>query len=200
MTDSIVPIVEGQAEVESVRVLMRRLLGEWGKYQLEIGKPVRVKRYQVIKQGELERRVLMAMQRPNCQAIIVILDADDDCPKEFAPELLRRAEQAAYDTLVSVVLPKSELESWFVGSIESLHGIRGISAEACSPSDPENIRDAKGYLTQAMEGSRHYLEVDDQPAFADKFDMTQALNNCRSFKKFYYDFRNIVDSLPSLRR
>lgn len=200
MPDLIVPIVEGSSEVESVPVLMRRLLTEWGKYHLEIGKPVRVKRHQVIKQDEMEKRVAMARQRADCRAIFVILDADDDCPKNLAPELLERAKQAAQDTLVSVVLPKSELESWFVGSIESLHGIRGISAEACSPSDPENIRDAKGYLTQAMEGSRHYLEVDDQPAFADKFDMTQALNNCRSFKKFYYDFRNIVDSLPSLRR
>ena len=197
MTDSIVPIVEGFAEVESIPVLMRRFLGEWSKYKLEIGKPVRVPRYQVIKQGELERRVAMAMQRPNCQAIVIILDADDDCPKDFAPELLRRAEQAAQDTLVSVVLPKSEMESWFVGSIESLRGTRGISAEACSPHNPEAIRDAKGYLTQAMEGSHRYMEVDDQPALAAKFNINQAFNNCRSFKKFYNDFRRIVDSLTS---
>ncbi len=192
MTDSIVPIVEGQSEVDSVPVLMRRLRDEWGKYQLEIGKPVRVKRYQVIKEGELERRVMMAMQRPNCRAVIVILDADDDCPKDFAPKLLERAKQAAQNTLVSVVLPKSEMESWFVGSIESLRGVCGILDTACSPSDPEAIRDAKGFLTRAMEGSHHYLEVDDQPAFAEKFDLTQALSNCRSFKKFYNDFRRIV--------
>lgn len=197
MTDSIVPIVEGHAEVYSMPALMRRLLGEWSKYKLEIGKPVRVPRYQVIKQGELERRVAMAMQRPNCRAVVVILDADDDCPKDFAPELLRRAEQAAQDTLVSVVLPKSEMESWFVGSIESLRGTRGISSEACSPHNPEAIRDAKGYLTRAMEGGRHYVETDDQPAFAEQFDINQAFDNCRSFKKFYNDFRRIVDSLTS---
>lgn len=197
MPASIVPIVEGFAEMESVPLLMRRLLGEWGKYQLEIGKPVRVGRYQVIKQGELERRVIMAMQRPNCRAVVVILDADDDCPKYFAPKLLSRAKQAAEDTLVSVVLPKSEMESWFVGSIESLRGVRGISDQARSPSDPEAIRDAKGFLTEAMPRSRSYLEVDDQPAFAKKFNITQAHTSCRSFKKFYSDFRRIVDSLTS---
>ena len=197
MTASIVPIIEGHAEMESVPVLMRRLKDEWGKHQLEIGKPVRVPRYQVIKAGQLERRVRMAMQRPNCRAVVVILDADDDCPKDFAPELLRRAEQAAQDTLVSVVLPKSEMESWFVGSMESLRGTRGISSEACSPHNPEAIRDAKGYLTQSMEGSHRYMEVDDQPTFAASFDLSQAASNCRSFKKFYNDFRRIVDSLTS---
>jgi hypothetical protein len=192
MTDSIVPIVEGFAEVESVPVLMRRLRDEWGKYQLEIGDPVRAPRYQVIKQDELERRVTMAMQRPNCRAVVVILDADDDCPKDFAPELLERAEKVAQNTLISVVLPKSEMESWFVGSIESLRGVRGISDTACSPPDPEAIRDAKGYLTKAMQGQSTYVEVDDQPAFAAKFDLTQALKRCRSFRKFYDDFRRIV--------
>jgi len=200
MTDSIVPIVEGHSEVEAVPVLMRRLCDEWLKYPLEIGKPVRAKRHQIIKEGELERRVILAMRRPNCRAILLILDADEDCPKDLAPSLLERVKRVAHDKLVSVVLPKCELESWFIGSIESLRGVRGISSEACSPNSPETIRDAKGYLTREMEANRHYVEVDDQPAFAAEFDINQAFNNCRSFKKFYNDFRNIVDSLTSLRR
>jgi len=199
MIDSIVPIVEGQAEVDSMPVLMRRLLEEWGIYQLRIEKPVRVKRNQIIKQGELERRVTLAMQRPDCRAVVIIIDADDDCPKELAPRLLDRAELIVRNrnTPVSVVLPKSELESWFVGSVESLRGLRGITNAVCSPPDPEAIRDAKGYLTRAMQRNRRYLEVDDQPAFAERFDLHQAYNNCRSFRKFYTDFRRIVDSLTS---
>jgi hypothetical protein len=42
---------------------------------------------------------------------------------------------------------------------------------------------------------RHYVETVDQPAFAAKFDMTKALEKCRSFRKFHGDFRRIVDSL-----
>ncbi len=195
MTYSIVPIVEGSAEIESVPVLMRRLRDQWGKYHLEIEKAVRVRRYQVIKKGELERRVRLAMTRPNCRAVVVLLDADDDCPKDLALELLERAKQVAQDTLVSVVLPKSELESWFVGSIESLHGVCGISTNACSPDNPEAIRDAKGFLTKVMESNRHYTGVADQPALAAKFDLVKALESCRSFRKFYDDFRRIVDTL-----
>lgn len=195
VTYSIVPIVEGFSEVESVPVLMRRLMYSWGKYHLEIAKAVRVKRYQVIKEGELERRVQMAMTRPNCKAVMVILDADDDCPKDIAMELLSRARLIAQDTPVSVVLPKSELESWFVGSIESLRGVRSISANACSPNDPETIRNAKAFLTDAMQ--RHYIATIDQPAFTAKFDLDKALESCRSFKKFHDDLRRIVDSLSS---
>ena len=200
MTDSVVSIVEGHSEVDSVPVLMRRLQDKWREYKIEIEKPVRARRYQIIKKGELERRVILAMRRPNCRAILLILDADEDCPKNLAPLLLERAKQVAYDKIVSVVLPKFELESWFVGSIESLRGVRGISSEACSPNSPEAIRDAKGYLTGAMEGSRRYVAVDDQPAFAAEFDIDQAFDNCLSFRKFYNDFRNIVESLTALRK
>lgn len=98
--------------------------------------------------------------------------------------------------LVSVVLAKSELESWFVGSIQSLRDVRGISSGARSPSDPEAIRDGKGFLSSAMQ-PRTYLETDDQPALAEKFDLRSAYRSCRSFRKFQHDLRRIVDSLAS---
>lgn len=194
-TYSIVPIVEGFSEVESVPVLMRRLLDSWGKYHLGIARAVRVQRYQVVKEGELERRVQMAMTRPSCGAVMVILDADDDCPKDTAIELLHRARRIARDTPVSVVLPKPELESWFVGSIESLRGVNGISANACSPDDPETIRNAKAFLTNTMQ--RRYMPTIDQPALAAGFDLAKALDSCRSFRKFHDDLHRIVDGLSS---
>ena len=194
MTRSIVPIVEGQGEVGSIPVLMRRLIAEWSKYELTIARPVRVKRYQVVKEGELERRVQLAMTRPSCQAVIIILDADDDCPKDLGVVLLQRAKQVARNIPVSVVLPKSELESWFISSIESLQGIRGIMTSVSSPSNPESVRDAKRFLTEVM-GGHHYSEVDDQPAFAAQFDLTQAHTHCRSFRKFYSDFYRITHTL-----
>lgn len=194
MEYSIVPIVEGFGEVESIPVLMRRLLGKWNKYSITVAKPVRAPRYQVVKEGELERRIELAKTRPNCSAIILILDSNDDCPKEFAPVLFQRAKEYASPVLASVVLAKFELESWFLGSIESLRGKRGISLTACSPENPEDIRDAKGELSNLM-ANHYYSEIDDQPAFADIFDFEQALKKCRSFKKFYSDFYRITCTL-----
>lgn len=195
MIESIVPIVEGISEVVAVPVLMRRLTNQWGKFNLQIGKPVRVRRSKVVRGGELERRVMMAMSRSNCRAVVVILDADDDCPKEVAAALLKRAQQVAGNILVSVILPKSELESWFVSSIESLRGVCGISAQATSPNNPENIRDAKGFLSNSMESGRSYSAVADQPSLIARFDYEEALNRCRSFRKFHSDFYKIVTTL-----
>ena len=198
MTYSIVPIVEGQSEVESVPLLIRRLRDEWGEYGFRVEKPVRVKRYQVIKPGELERRIQLALTRPDCAAIMIILDADDNCPKELGLDLLRRAKRIISDVVVSVVMPKSEFESWFVGSIESLKGFRGISNMALAPVNAEDIRDAKGFLTDQMTENNHYLEVDDQPALASNFDMALAYKNCRSFRKFYNDLHKIIAVVSSL--
>jgi len=195
MRAAIVPIVEGHSEVKSVPVLMRRFLYQHGIYDVVIEKPIRVKRQQVIKEGQLERAIGQARLRPNCRAIVIILDADDDCPKELAPSLLERARKASPSILVSVVLPKSEFESWFVGSISSLRGVRGIAETASPPPDAEAKRDAKGWLTNMMEGRRVYVEVDDQPSFAANFDFEIARENCRSFRKFQKDFEAIMAGL-----
>lgn len=195
MTESIVPIVEGTSEVMAVPVLMRRLKDQWGRSDLQIERPVRVMRNKVVRAGELERRVEMAMSRSNCRAIVIILDADDDCPKDLAAALLKRAQQVAGNILVSVILPKSELESWFVGSIESLHGVCGISTQASSPNDPESIRDAKGFLSNLMESGRSYSAVADQPSLIAQFDCNEAFRRCRSFRKFHDDFHKIVATL-----
>jgi len=174
---------------------MRRLLQLLGIYSIDIAKPVRVWRNRVVKPGELESAVSLARLRPNCSAIMIVLDADDDCPRELAPELLRRARQTVQNMPISMVMPNSELEAWFVGSIESLRGERSIRGTAVSPSDPESIRDAKRWLRKEMSGSRTYMAVDDQPAFAERFDLDRAYEQCRSFRKFREDFETMVNAL-----
>ena len=48
-TPALVPIVEGYSEVQSVPVLLRRLLAEWSRYEVTVVKPVRVSRYKVVR-------------------------------------------------------------------------------------------------------------------------------------------------------
>jgi hypothetical protein len=43
---------------------------------------------------------------------------------------------------------------------------------------------------------RRYLEVDDQPALAGKFDMDLARANCPSFDKFLREVGDLVDRIP----
>jgi len=190
----IVPIVEGHSEVVSVPILLRRILAESGHLELtaSIGKPIRVKRNRVVKEGELERDITKATRsRPGCRCVLVLLDADDDCPAELGPDLLKRARAAHSDLHISVVLAKRELEAWFLGSIESLQGNSGIREDASFEGDPERPRDAKGQLSELMEGNRHYLEVVDQPSLTASFDLQACRNRCPSFRKFTQDVESL---------
>lgn len=192
----LVSIVEGYSEVEAVPILLRRLLFERGRYEIKIARPLRVGRYKVVRSGELERIIELARNRPEgCAAILILLDADDDCPKEFAPVLLQRAQNASAGLPIAVVLAKSEFEAWFLASLESLRKVRGLADTAVSPESPEEIRDAKAYLTFQMTANRTYVEVDDQPALAERFDLQLARQRCPSFDKFIRDVEMLLTTL-----
>ncbi|MEE8525371.1 MAG: hypothetical protein V3T72_15650 [Thermoanaerobaculia bacterium] len=73
-------------------------------YDLEIARPFRVKRGRVVRPGELEKALVLAgRSRPGAAAMIVLLDADDDCPAELGARLAERCRQATHlPTLVAV--------------------------------------------------------------------------------------------------
>jgi Domain of unknown function (DUF4276) len=179
----ILPIVEGESEVESVPVLLRRLLHKLGRSEIGVARPFRVKRYQVVRPGELERALRQGLRdRHGVQAILVLLDADDDDPQRLEEELLARC-RAETSVPTAVVVARRELEAWFLGCKDALRGICGIHPEANAPADPEAIRGAKERLTRNMQGQRRYLEVDDQPTLAAAMDFDLAARRCPSFDR-----------------
>jgi len=180
---NILPIVEGQSEVISMPILIRRILAQIECYSLGVVKPYRVKRNKVIREEQLENVVKIGLNdREDICAIMVILDADDDCPHELSPALLNRLKKVT-DLPVSVIIAKNELECWFLGAKESLRGIRGIKTDAISPQNPEDIN-GKGGIKRNLIIGGYYNEVDDQPAFADRFDINQAALKCPSLNRF----------------
>jgi len=196
MNVSIVPIVEGHAEVESVPILLRRIRDNLNAYSVDIAKPWRVKRNKVHK-GELERAIKQAARdRTNVGGFIILLDADDDCPAELGPELLERSGKTT-NLSVSVVIAKKEFEAWFLGAKESLRGKSGIKQEAVAPDNPESIRGAKKKLDKNMVNKR-YLEIVDQPALTAHMDLELAERRCPSFKKFRKDAEALINQLKQL--
>lgn len=188
----IVPIVEGQSEERSIGVLTRRILHDLEIFDLEIARPFRVKRNRVVRHGELERTIIQAERsRPGASAIMVILDADTDCPASLASELRKRGSLET-SLVLSVVFPKVEIESWILAGIESVRGVRGIRADAAPPTDPETVRDAKGALSRLMEGSRGYVATDDQPAFFSALDLGLAASRSPSLDKLCRDLAVIA--------
>lgn len=176
---SVVSIVEGYAELASVPLLLRRL-------GIEAAPAFRVKRNLVVKAGELERALEAAVRvRASPSAVLVLLDADDDCPAQLAPALLARA-RVVTNLPVSVVFAVREIEAWFLGGIESLRGYRGIAADAAWTDDPERPRGAKGRVEEMM-GGRGYVDRADQPALMARLDIAAARLRCPSLDKLLRD-------------
>lgn len=179
-------IVEGHAETYSVGVLVRRLYPT-----VRVLPPLRVPRQRVTKAGELERAVELAARKlAGRGGILVLLDAETDCPAELGPALLERARRKRGNVPSRVVLAKREFEAWFIAAIESLRDFRGVPPTASSPADPESVAGAKGWISKLI--GRRYYEVSDQPAFAAKFDMELAKRKSSSFAKMVRDLEVLV--------
>ena len=124
MTVKIGCIVEGESEVETVPLLIRRIAADlYPELPIVVPPPIRRPRNKVVKENELERAVeFVARQIGGQGAIFIILDSDDDCPAELGPALIHRASQAHSDLFIAVVIAKNEFEAWFLAAAESLRG------------------------------------------------------------------------------
>lgn len=177
------PIVEGLGEVEAVPILLRRLISASGAAGLSVGRPIRKKRSELVQEGPLRTAVRLALRQSDCRAIIVLFDGDDDCPKQLAPRLETWARAEAGSTPCAVVMAQREYEAWFLATIESLRGRRGIRSDAVAPADPEAPRGAKGALEKQMEANQSYAETADQAPLTATFDLAIAYRRCRSFRR-----------------
>src|ERR1051326_6172056 len=89
------PVVEGDGEIEAVPILLRRLIEQCSAFQIHVGRPIRRKRSQLASREGLEIAIRSAKLDPQCASILILLDADDDCPKTIAPVLSGWAKESA---------------------------------------------------------------------------------------------------------
>jgi hypothetical protein len=193
MSGIIAPIVEGHSEVESVPVLLRRILGElWDTYDVQIARPIRVKRNRIVKKEELERAIkLVISDRTGTSAILILFDSDEDNACQLAQRLFSWCRNST-NLPVAVIPARTEFECWFLGAKESLRAVRGIRRDACNVVNPESIVGAKGQLSRNMVTGCRYHEVVDQPALAAKMDIKVARRNCPSFRTFICGVKYLV--------
>lgn len=191
----IYPIVEGHAEVEAVPVLLRRLLAAAQCHGVGVGRPIRRKQAEFRSREPVQAVVRLARLQPECSAIVLLFDGEDDCPRELAADVRAWARGAAGAIPCDVVVAYREYETWFLAAIESLRGKYGIRNDASAPADPESKRDAKGALEEYMPANRAYSETGDQPAMSAVFDMGLAYRQNRSFRKFVKTLGDILSQL-----
>jgi len=177
-------IVEGHSEVESLPILLERIFA-WRCPDTAIHvarQPVRVARDGFInKQSEFHRYVRLAAAKVGPgDGVLILLDADKDCPAELGAIIRQRAERIAPDRSIAVVLAKYEFEAWLIAGARSLARIDQLPADQPLP-EPESIQGAKDWLDRRM--STGYRSRIDQPRLAAALDLESVERLSRSFRK-----------------
>lgn len=199
---AIYPIVEGHGEVSAVRVLLQRVASEiCDRNDVDVLHPHRVPRGRMVAQDarELQRAVqlgrLKIAQTGMPGIIMVLLDADDDCPAELGPRLLGQISRP--DVAAGVVVAKREYEAWFLAGARSLRRHHAVSNAAVAPADPEAIRGAKQYLERhVLVPGAVYRPTVDQPALTACLGLDEA-RAASSFDKLCRDLCRLLLAAPA---
>jgi hypothetical protein len=183
-------IVEGGSDAEAVPSLLSRLRQQIApQSSLICLTPDVLKRTQLRSRGTLERRLLIGAnklaQKPGPSRILILMDADDDCPVELATYVRGVASGIGHlQVPVSAVFANREFESWFLAAeLSAQHNARLRPSPQLHP-DPDTKRGAKEYfaLHHLLDG-QFYAETIDQRLFAGCIDVELALKKSRSFRK-----------------
>ncbi len=185
-------IVEGQGEVNAAPALIRRIAHEHEFYSAIKFEVRRIPRSQLVRQGELESAVeALSRQLGRNQPFLVLIDADDECPKQSATSFQVRCNSSHSDLRVSFVLAKMEYEAWFIAASKSLSGCGCLLQGIQSPSDPESIRGAKEWLSSHMPAGQSYSPTRHQTSFSTLMDLEEA-RQARSFKKLEKEVKRLL--------
>ena len=161
----IIPIVEGHGEERAIPVLVRRWL-RFRNFHRHFEVPERAinakgcgrlkARFNPRRHVGVEHYVQAAL-RNTPDAILVVLDADEECDRRMGacglgPELLARAQGVAATVPVAVVVANREYEAWFLAGLQSLRraGLLPERGSTSDPPDPELVRDCKGSVARLM--------------------------------------------------
>ena len=187
-------IVEGHGDEKALPVVLRRLRQAIAPdVQLNVPPPLRKPRNAPTKTGGLEAAVEFAARRVAApRGILIVLDADDDCPAELGPSLLVRAKSTRPDIPLAVVLATREFEVWFLAALPSMCGQYGLAGQIPEVANPEEIRGTKEFLQRCMVGGAVYKASIHQAKLAAVFDMHSARVRSPSFDKLWREVERLL--------
>ena len=185
---TIASIVEGEGERDALPILLRRIAADVGVTNLVALRPQRERRGNITRDGGIEKAVSAAATRVRGSGgVLLLIDADEDCPARLGPHLLQRARTAQPDNRIRVVLAKHEFEAWFLAALPSLAGRERFPKKLSRIQNPEFYGDCKGELGKCLPNKQTYSPVPDQKLLAGIFDMKMARDHADSFDKFCRD-------------
>jgi hypothetical protein len=156
------PIVEGPGDEKAVPVLIRRIFSELiGCCSPKVLRPYKLGRAQMVKEHRCKNHLAISQLDVSIDHVILFLDADDDCCKDLHKLITDWSATTIYRTSFDIVCIEKEFECWLLAGIESLRGIRGIAPHASPPSNVNQIRGAKGRISDLMPSGISYSETTD---------------------------------------
>ncbi len=205
----IVPIVEGHGEVHAVPILLQRWLSSrrYHNVGVDLAGPVRASgkgALTVIHDGENELGVehyieIALLRRPD--AVLVLLDADEECPMVLGRELLERASTVVPHSFpVGVVVAKREFEAWFLAAFASSRfrdqltklGFALNRRSLSRGTRVEEIADCKKIIANFI-GVKKYEETIHQTQLTGILPFTRAMTRrSRSFRKLLQELDSLL--------
>ena len=195
----IIPIVEGDGDEEAAPGLLRRILDEeFGRPDILALKPINAKGKPRLL-NKVEKLVKLAEQK-SCHGILIIIDADEECPFLRAKCIVNRVLSIHVQVPVAIVYARAEYETWFICSLSksSGEGIREVLEIPDTINAPENveaIRSAKGWLDRNMPQDKAYKEKPHQRQLTRYIDFKITYSRSRSFRRLYHAIEELVDAI-----
>ncbi len=204
---NIVSIVEGEGEETSVPILIRRIALEIGVYDVRTARPIRTAR-DVFPRVTSERELRVRQARIEVRrdgGILVVLDSDGEppcidrshrsSPCVLGADLLADVVPMAAGLPIAVVMAEREYEAWFAAAAPSLVGPKGLVDGVASPDFPDQIQDAKGWLSDRMRDAPRYRPTTDQARFTERFHLAMARERSPSFARAYEEIARLVQAV-----
>lgn len=181
-------VVEGFGDVVALPPLLARTGNSFGIAAFTSNPPIRVKGLtQLVRDGELERWILLAQSRPNIDGVIFVIDVDENCPVEIRRQFESRVESmgSAVRVPVHFCLIETEFESWFLADVDTLKSSLPEYGwiDDVNVVNHNRIRGAKEALDRLFVGMT-YKETRDQEIMARKVSVKNLYSCDRSFRRF----------------
>jgi hypothetical protein len=209
MTFYIVPIVEGQTEQGCVERLLHRVWAELlcRPGRLQVVEPFRGNRDELVhpngkvlsdsvQKAFLKLRARMKRDAAAQSLLLILLDAEGDCPANLAPRLLNVARKALpAEVPVACVLPKRMLENWIIAGASTLAGVTDLP-DSLPARDQFEDRSGAAWLAEQLRcrnRARKYRKTADAEAFVQAMNLQECRANSPSFDKLC---RELESRLP----
>jgi hypothetical protein len=197
----LVPIVEGQTEVGCIERLLHRVWSELlvASDRLQVLPASRGKRDALINPdhpdftakieeayAKLARRLRHDSSSQGRGMLLLLLDAEKDCPAELAPRLVDAATRIRSDASIACVMPKQMLENWIVAGASTLAGVNDLP-DPLPVRDKFEDRSGAAWLEAQLRSkskARKYKKPDDAEVFVRAMALQECRDNAPSFDKF----------------